>query len=92
MANKISKKNFAENSTEVSLKTPSDFQSPSNCQEIQSSTEFDGSTVSACFSNILEKSAIKQANIIGNLTEVLTNNQAKNINKVSDEINKAKIV
>ena len=30
MADKINKKNIAENSTEVSLKTPSDFQGPSN--------------------------------------------------------------
>ena len=36
MADKISKKNIAENSTEVSLKTPSDFQTSSNSQELQS--------------------------------------------------------
>ena len=48
MANNISKKNIAENPTEVSLKTPSDFQSLSNCQEIQSSTEFDESKMRAC--------------------------------------------
>ena len=65
MAGKISKKNIAENSTEVSLKTPSDFQSTSNCQEIHSSNEFDGNTISVCFSNILEKFTIKQANIMG---------------------------
>ena len=35
MAEKINKKNIAENSTEVSLKTSSDFQSPSNRQELQ---------------------------------------------------------
>ena len=85
-ADKISKKNIAENPTEVSLKTPSDFQSPSNCQELQSSNEFDGNTISACFSNILEKFTIKQADIMGSFAEVLTKNQAKNINKISDEI------
>ena len=54
MADKISKKNIAENSTEVTLKTFSDFQKPSNHQELQSSNEFDGNTISACFSNIIE--------------------------------------
>ena len=34
------------------------------------------------------KFAIKQASIIWNLAEVLTNNQAKNINKINDEIEK----
>ena len=52
-ADKISN-NIAEKSTKISLKTPSDFQSPSNHQELQSSTEFDGSTMSACFIKILE--------------------------------------
>ena len=47
MANNISKKNIAENPTEVSLKTPSDFQSLSIYQEIQSSTEFDKSKMRA---------------------------------------------
>ena len=88
MADKINKKNIAENSTVVSLKTPSDFQGPSNHQELQSSTDFDGSTISACFSNILEKFTIKQADIMGNFAEVLANNQTKNINKISDEIGK----
>ena len=31
---------------------------------------------------------MKQSKIIGNLAEVLTNNRAKNINKISDEIEK----
>ena len=79
MTDKISKKNIVENSTEVSLKTSSDFQSPSNCQELQSSTEFDGNTVST---------TMQQANIKGNFAEVLANNQANNINKISDEIGK----
>ena len=88
MVDKVSKKNIAENSTEVSLKTPSDFQSPSNRQELQSSTEFHGSTMSAYFSNILEKFTIKQANIMRNFAEVLKNSQVKNMNKISDEIGK----
>ena len=79
MTDKISKKNIVENSTEVSLKTSSDFQSPSNCQELQSSTEFDGNTMST---------TMQQANIKGNFAEVLANNQANNINKISDEIGK----
>ena len=33
MVDKINKKNVAENSTGVSLKTPFDFQGPSNHQE-----------------------------------------------------------
>ena len=56
MADKINKKNIAGNSTEVSLKTLSYFQGPSNLQKLQFSSEFDGSTISACFSNILENS------------------------------------
>ena len=54
MADKISNKNIAEKSTKISLKTASDFQSPSNRQELQSSTEFDGSAISACFIKILD--------------------------------------
>ena len=54
MEDKISNKNIAENSTEVSLKTSSNSQSQSNRQGLQSSTEFDGSTINACFSKILE--------------------------------------
>ena len=53
-ADKISNKNIVEKSTKISLKTPSDFQIPSNHQELQSSTEFDGSAMSACFIKILE--------------------------------------
>ena len=54
MVDKISNKNIPEKFTKISLKTPSDFQSPSNRQELQSSSEFDGSTMSACFVKILE--------------------------------------
>ena len=57
-------------------------------QELQSSNESDGNTISACFSNIPEKFTIKQADIMGSFAEVLTNNQTKNINKISDEIGK----
>ena len=32
---------------------------------------------------------MKQANTMGNFAEVLTNNQAKNINKISDKIRKS---
>ena len=87
-ADKINKKKFAENSSEVSLKTPSDFQNQLNDQELQSSTEFDGSTISACFSSILEKFTIKQDDIMGSFLEALANNQTKNINKISNEIAK----
>ena len=88
MAEKISKKNLVENPTEVSLKTPSDFQGPSNRQKLQSSTEFNGSTISACFSNILEKFTIKQADIMRSFAEVFANNKTKNINKISNETGK----
>ena len=36
----------------------------------------------------LRKFAIKQTNIIETFVEILTNNRAKNINKISDEIEK----
>ena len=88
MAEKINKKNIAKNSIEVSLKTPSDFQDPSNRQKLQSSTDFDGSTISAYFSNILEKFKIKQADIMGCFAEVLANNQTMNVNKISNDIGK----
>ena len=88
MADKINIKNIAEDFSEVRLKTPSDFQGPSNGQELQSSNEFDASTITACFSNILEKFTIKQADIMGSFGEVLTNNQTKNKNITSNEIRK----
>ena len=49
MADKISKANIAENSTDISLKTPSDFQSPSYHQKLQLSKDFDANTIIACF-------------------------------------------
>ena len=88
MADKINKKNIAVNSTEVSLRFFSDFQGSSNYQELQSSTEFDGSKLSACFPDMLGKLTIKQADIMGSFAEVLSNNQTKNINKISNEIGK----
>ena len=88
MAGRINKKNIAENSADRSLKIPSDFQSPSNHQELRSSNEFDASTISACVSNILEKFAIKQDDIMGSFAEVFANNQARDIIKTSDEIEK----
>ena len=88
MEDQINKKNIAEYSTEVSSKTPSDFQGPSNREELQSSTEFDGSKIRACFSNILEKFTIKQDDIIKSIAEVLANNQTKNLNEISNEIGK----
>ena len=88
MADKINKKNIVESSTEVSLKTPYGFHGPSNDQELQSSTEFDGSAISSCFSNILEKFTIKPTDIMRSFAEVRANNQTKNINKVSNEIGK----
>ena len=69
-------------------KIPSDFQSPSNRQELQLSNEFDGNTIRASFSKILQKFTIKQAEVVGSFAEVLTNNQTKNINKISDKIGK----
>ena len=54
MADKINNKNIVEKPTKINQKTPSDFQSPSNYQELQSSTGFDGSTMSACYIKILE--------------------------------------
>ena len=53
-------------------------------EELQPSLEFDGSKISACFSNILEKFTIKQADIMGSFAEVLANNETKNINKISN--------
>ena len=64
MTEKISKKNIAENSTEVSLKTlwfPEHIKPP----RLHLSNKFDGNTISACFLNILEKCTIKQADIMG---------------------------
>ena len=39
-----------------------------------------------CFSTILEKFIAKQANIMGNFTDVLAENQSKNMNRISTEI------
>ena len=73
MSDKISNKNIADNSTEVSLRT---------------TTEFEGSAISGCFFKNPRKFTIKQANIMENLAKIFTNNQAKDINKISDKIGK----
>ena len=39
-----------------------------------------------CFSTILAKFTAKQANIMDNFTEVLAENQSKNMNRISTEI------
>ena len=73
MSDKISNKNIAENSTEVSLRT---------------TTEFEGSAISGVFFKNPRKFTIKQANIMENLAKIFTNNQAMDINKISDKIGK----
>ena len=52
MEDKIGKKNTAENSTEVSYKTPSDFHSPSNRHELQSSTVQSAHVFQISFKNL----------------------------------------
>ena len=75
MADKTKNKNFAEKLAEVSLKTPSDFYSPSNlqpqesCQD-HSMQDIDGNLLTTCFSSILEKFTGKRANIMSNFAEV----------------------
>ena len=90
MADKANNKNCAEKLNEVSLKTPSDFYSSSYLQPKESSQEhsmqgIDGNLLTTCFSNILEKFTAKQANM-GNLVEVLVENQSKNMNRIITEI------
>ena len=88
MADKTNNNNAAEKPDEVSLKTPSDFHSPSKLQPQEFFQDFDGNLLTRCFSNILETFTAKQANIIGNFAEVLTENQSKNINRITTEIGK----
>ena len=66
MEDKIGKKNTAENSTEVSYKTPSDFHSPSNRHELQSSTVQSAHVFQISFKNLSKTS------LMGNFAEVLT--------------------
>ena len=93
MADKTNNKNSAEKSVEVSLKTPSDFYSPSNlqpqesCQD-RSMQDIDVNLLTTCFSNILEKFTAKQANIMGNFAEVLAESQSKNMKRISTETGK----
>ena len=93
MADKANNRNSAEKPDEVSLKTLSDFYSPSNLQPQESCQEhsmqgIDRSLLTTCFSNILEKFTAKMANIMGNFAEVLAENQSKNIRRISTEIGK----
>ena len=48
--------------------------------------DIDGNQLTTYYSNILEKFRAKQANIMGNLAEVLAENQSKNMNRISTEI------
>ena len=88
MADNTNNKYIAEKPTEVSLKTPSDFQVTSSKNQQQQESEFGKSSLTECFTNILEKFTTKQANIMGNFAEFLTENQTKNMNKISSEIGK----
>ena len=79
MADKANNRNSAEKPDEVSLKTYSDFYSPSNLQPQESCQEhsmqgIDRNLLTTCFSNILEKFTAKMANIMGNFSEVLAEN------------------
>ena len=47
--------------------------------------DIDGNQLTTYYSNILEKFRAKQANIMGNLAEVLAENQSKNMNRISTE-------
>ena len=93
MADKTNSNNSAEKAVEVSLKTPSDFYSPSNLQPLEFCQNYfmqdiDGNLLTTCFSNILEKFTAKQANIIRNFAEVLAEKQSKNMNRISTKIGK----
>ena len=50
--------------------------------------DIDENLLTTCFSNILEKFTVNQANIMGNFAEVLAENQSKNMNRISSEIGK----
>ena len=86
MADKTNNKNYAEKPNEVSLKTPSDFYSPSYLTPQESSQEhsmqgIDGNLLTTYFSNILERFTAKQANM-GSFADVLADNQSKNMNRI----------
>ena len=88
MADKTNNKNYAEKPNEASLKTPSDFYSPSYLQPQESSQEhsmqgIDGNLLTTYFPNILDRFTAKQANIMGNFADVLADNQSKNMNRIS---------
>ena len=93
MTDRTNNKNSAEKSIEVSLKTPSDFYSPSNlqpqesCQD-HSMQDIDRNLQLRVDSNILEKSTAKQENIMGNFAEILAENQSKNMNRINTDLGK----
>ena len=70
MAEKTNNGKIADKPAEVSLKTSSEFQRQSNCQQQQSCHDFDGNIVT-CFSNIIVKFTMKQAYIMGSFAKVL---------------------
>ena len=88
MAEKTNNKNTTEKPDEVSLKTLSDFNSPSKLQPQESCQDFDENLLTTCSSNILEKFTIKQTNITGDFEEFLRENHSQNINTISTEIGK----
>ena len=71
MAEKTNNGKIADKPAEVSLKTPSEFQRQSNCQQQQSCNDFDGNIVTTCFSNIIVKFTMNQAYIMGSFLKVL---------------------
>ena len=54
--------------------------------------DIDGNLLTTYFSNILEKFPVKQENIMGNFAEVLAENQSKNINRISADIGKLRLI
>ena len=54
--------------------------------------DIDGNLLTTYFSNILEKFPVKQENIMRNFAEVLAENQSKNINRISADIGKLRLI
>ena len=54
--------------------------------------DIDENLLTTYFSNILEKFPVKQENIMGNFAEVLAENQSKNINRISADIGKLRLI
>ena len=87
MADMNINKKIAENSTEISRKLPlisRAHQTAKNCNLYWVWWKLN----KCMFYKNLRKFAIKQTNIIETFVEILTNNRAKNINKIRDEIEK----